>query len=1008
MSLPPTVVRLRKRWVDLALRALSTSVVPPRRNPLPTLARTKLDPSESFLTGANAHVLEGIWQDYQDDPKSVDPSWIPFFENIESGAAPGDAVALTRVKRNRLTSVATDRADVFDVADETIRLMALIRAYRHRGHLIADVDPLQMDTELHFAEKRKSKRELEPSFFGFSEVDLDREFVVTTEMPGKDVRRLRDIVGTLKRAYTGKIGVEYRHMLSLEEKMWIGNLLETDYEATFTHDEKKQILHDLAQSELFELFLAKKYSTAKRFGLEGAESLIPGLQAMINQGSKCNIDNVVLGMPHRGRLNVLANVAGKSKIQILHEFSPHEDPFGDFYLGSGDVKYHLGTSTVRKMSSGNEVKFSLLANPSHLEAVGPVAAGKTRAKQFLTNDHARNKTMCLLLHGDASFAGQGVVSETFGLSDLRDYTIGGTIHVVVNNQIGFTTDPRFARSSPYPTDVSKIVQAPVFHVNGDCPESVVKVCKLAMDYRQRFKKDVVIDLFCYRRHGHNELDQPMFTQPKMYKKIDKHPTPLTIYGAQLIKEGVITEAEFDKLKKDINDELQRKFQASKNWKPDVGDEVFGESSEWEGFHSESTVSPPVPTGVDVETLRKIGLKHVEVPDDFKMHSALKKIMGERKHSIELGQGIDWATAEVLAIGSLLLEDVHVRLSGQDSERGTFSHRHAVLHNQLENERLYAPLNHIKDDGNQARLQICNSNLSEMAVLGYEVGYSYESPNALVMWEAQFGDFMNGAQVIIDTFISSGERKWRRQSGLVMLLPHGYEGQGPEHSSARLERFLQMSDDDPDEIPDLDPMNSTQIQTANWQIANVTTPANYFHLLRRQIHRKFRKPLIVMSPKQLLRLPACKSDLTEFAPGSSFQRVLPDNHQSLVEPESVRKIVFCSGKIFYDLARVRASKEIKDVTIVRVEQISPFPFDLVAQEVAKYPNAEVVWTQEESKNMGAWAYVQPRFASALRQINNDEARAEIRYIGRKASASPATGYVNVHRKEQEEIIEETLA
>lgn len=984
-------------------RALATA---PRRNAMPVLSGTKLDPSESFLTGTNANVLEEMYEKYAVDPRSVHPSWASFFQNLEAGALPGNAVSLNRINRNKLSNIPSEMTagrDLFTVSEDTIKLMAMIRAYRHRGHLLADLDPLQLRGGPHSSIMKSN--ELEPAYYGFTEGDLDREFVVSGELPGSPKRRLRDIVDLMRKAYCGKIGVEYRHMLSYEEKVWIASFVESDLTPKLTPDDKRQILTDLAEGELFELFLSRKYSTAKRFGLEGGESLIPGLQAMIDRGSQLGIENVVLGMPHRGRLNVLANVAGKSKVQILHEFLPHEDPYGDDYLGSGDVKYHLGTSTARKMASGNTVKFSLLANPSHLEAVDPVAVGKTRAKQLFTGDFERKRTMALLLHGDASFAGQGVVAETLELSDLRDYTTGGTIHVVVNNQIGFTTDPRYARSSPYPTDVAKTVGIPIFHVNGDCPESVVNVCRMAMEYRQRFQKDVVIDLICYRRHGHNELDQPMFTQPTMYKKIKKHNTPLDNYGQKLIREGVITQQELTKLEYDMNKDLQQKFEESKNWTADVGEESFGESSDWAGYYSESTLSAPITTGVDLDTLRTIGLRHVEVPQNFKLHPALKKIMGERRHAIELGEGIDWATAEALAFGSLLSEGTTVRLSGQDCERGTFSHRHAVWHNQ-EQESVYVPLNNLRL-GDQAYFQVCNSNLSEMAVLGFEVGYSLESPSSLILWEAQFGDFANGAQVIIDTFIAAGERKWRRQSGITLLLPHGYEGQGPEHSSARLERFLQSCDDDPNDIPNPDPNKSVQIQTANWQVVNASTPANYFHVLRRQVHRQFRKPLVMMSPKSLLRLPACKSSLNDFRPGSMFAQVISDKHPALAANDSVRKVVFCSGKVYYELERARASREIDDVALVRVEQIAPFPFHLVAEEAAKYPNAEISWAQEESMNMGAWSYVQPRFASALTRVNEDAARSDVKYYGRKPSASPATGYSNIHKKEQQAILDEAL-
>lgn len=990
--------------IRLSHRSLATAA---KRNAMPALSGTKLDPSESFLTGTNANVLEEMFEKYSVDPRSVHPSWSMFFQNLEAGAVPGQAVALTRINRNKLSSIPasmTAGRDLFTVSEDTIKLMSMIRAYRHRGHLLADVDPLNLSDGPHSSIMKSN--ELEPAYYGFTDGDLDREFVVSGELPGPPVRRLREVVNIMRKAYCGKIGVEYRHMLSYEEKVWIASFLESDLVPQLTAHEKREILQDLAEGELFEYFLSRKHSTAKRFGLEGGESLIPGLQAMIDRGSQLGVENVILGMPHRGRLNVLANVAGKSKVQIFREFLPHDDPYGDTYLGSGDVKYHLGTSSARKMRSGNTVKFSLLANPSHLEAVDPVAVGKTRAKQFFTGDHERKRTMALLLHGDASFAGQGVVAETLELSDLRDYTTGGTVHVVVNNQIGFTTDPRYARSSAYPTDVAKTVGVPIFHVNGDCPESVVKVCRMAMEYRQRFQKDVVIDLICYRRHGHNELDQPMFTQPKMYKKIKTHKTPLEIYGTKLVKEGVISEEEFTKTKDEMKKDLQQMFETSKDWKPDIGEESFGESSDWAGYYSESTLSKPLQTGVDLDRLRDIGLQHVKIPDNFRIHPALKKIMGERKHAIELGQGIDWGTAEALAFGSLLVEGTTVRLSGQDVERGTFSHRHAVWHNQ-EQESVYVPLNNLNFE-DQAYFQVCNSNLSEMAVLGFEVGYSLESPSSLILWEGQFGDFANGAQVIIDTFIAAGERKWRRQSGITLLLPHGYEGQGPEHSSARLERFLQMCDDDPDEIPHPDPEKSVQIQTANWQVVNASTPANYFHVLRRQVHRQFRKPLVMMSPKSLLRLPACKSPLSEFRPGTMFEQVIPDKHPALAATDSVRKVVFCTGKVYYELERARASREIDDVALVRVEQIAPFPFHMVAEQAAMYPNAEVSWAQEESMNMGAWSYVQPRFASALSKVNGDNARSNIEYYGRKPSASPATGYSNIHKKEQEAIINEVLS
>jgi 2-oxoglutarate dehydrogenase E1 component len=975
----------------------------------PALAGSRLDPSESFLTGANATVLEDMFERYAADPNSVHPSWITFFTNVDAGKPPGEAVAISRVNRNKIGTLAvamTEGKDLFTVSEDTIKVMALVRAFRHRGHLAADLDPLKIVNEAGSSNavvSGKITMELDPTYYGFNTLDLDREFVVSGELPGPPVRRLRDVVNIMRSAYCGKVGVEYRHMLAYEEKVWIASHIERDTQPEFTRDEKLQILRHLAEGEIFEKFLHKKHSTAKRFGLEGGEALIPGMQAMMEHGSNLGVENFVLGMPHRGRLNVLANIAQKPLEQIFHEFVPHEDPHADSYLGSGDVKYHLGTSTRRTMSNGRVINFSLLANPSHLEAVDPVVVGKTRAKQFFTNDHDRKRTMAIMLHGDASFAGQGVVAETLELSDLRDYTTGGTIHIVVNNQIGFTTDPRYARSSPYPTDVAKTVGIPIFHVNGDCPESVVRVCKLAMEYRNRYQKDVVIDLFCYRRYGHNELDQPMFTQPHMYKKIKQHPSPLEVYSKRLIEEGVLSDKEYEDMASAIDRHLVGKFESSDEWEPKDRDWL---SSHWEGFKTEAQRSQVRDTGVDLVTLRNIGLAHCTAPEGFKIHPLLKRIFGERRQAIELGEGIDWATAEALALGSLLLENTSVRLSGQDSERGTFSQRHAVWHNQ-DVEAVHIPLNSL-GQGPQARLQVCNSNLSEMAVLGFEAGYSLESPNQLVLWEAQFGDFANGAQVIIDTFIAAGERKWRRQSGLVLLLPHGYEGQGPEHSSARLERYLQMCDDDPDVIPEMDPDQTRQIQLGNWQIVNASTPANYFHVLRRQVHRDFRKPLIIMTPKSLLRHSACKSPLADFDKGSRFERLIPDSGTAISDISSVRKLLFCSGKVYYDLHQERAKRQINDVAIARVEQISPFPFDKVAAEVARFPNAEILWVQEESKNMGAWTYVQPRFETALRTLNSDPNRLTLSYCGRGPSAAPATGSQIVHTNEQTQLIGTALS
>lgn len=998
-----------------APRSVSTSAtskaaaggVAAKRNATPFLAGTRLDPSESFLTGANATVLEDMYERYLVDPSKVQPSWVAFFRNLEADVPPGEAIAVRRANRNtfsNIPSTMTEGKDLFQVSEDTIKLMSMIRAFRHRGHLVADLDPLRIDEDsvANVLVPYKTRQELEPSYYGFTEADMDREFVVSGELPGPPVRKLREVVDMLRKVYLGKVGYEYRHMLSKEEKVWLASHVEAARQPVLAPDEKKTVLRDLADSELFEAFLAVKHATAKRFGMEGAEAVLPGLQAMVEHGSDLGIENVVVGMPHRGRLNVLANLVHKPLDQIFHEFTPHEDPDNETYLGSGDVKYHLGTSQTRSMRNGRSVHFSLMANPSHLEAVDPVVVGKTRAKQFFLGDTERKRTMGLLLHGDASFAGQGVVAETLELSDLRDYTTGGTIHVIVNNQIGFTTDPRYARSSPYPTDVGKLVGVPIFHVNGDDVESVVRVCKLAMEYRQRFNKDVIVDVFCYRRHGHNELDQPMFTQPLMYQKIKSHPTPLKVYSDQLLAEGVISEEELKELKDEVMGNFAEKFANAKDWKARDKDWL---ASHWEGFKSPQDLSSVQMTGVSEEKLQELGSALTRVPEGFKMHPQLKKIMTDRRKHIELGEGIDWATAESLAFASLLDEGTSVRLSGQDSERGTFSQRHSVWHDQSM-EKVYVPLNNLGP--NQAAMQVCNSNLSEMAVLGFEVGFSLESPKALVMWEAQFGDFVNGAQVIIDTFISAGERKWRRQSGITLLLPHGYEGQGPEHSSSRMERFLQSCDDDEDVVPPMDPEVRQQIQNINWQVVNASTPANYFHVLRRQVHRDFRKPLVIITPKSLLRHPGCKSDMSDFVAGK-FRRVIPEESPAVTDaPEQVRKVVFCSGKVYYNLMQERLKRKQTDVAIARVEQIAPFPFDLVAEEVRKYPGAQLIWTQEESKNMGAWSYVKPRFQTAIRHFSDGADNRLVSYVGREPSAAPATGNPMVHKEEQDALVNESLA
>ena len=989
----------------------------------PSLAESGLVEAEAFLSGTNANVLEEMYELWCREPSKVHGSWQAFFRNVETNAPLGrSAEMLSRAQQQRVSRAApsvTEGRDVLEVARDTVKVMAMIRAFRHRGHLVADLDPLKLfSSGEHYVSGYAANAELSPvrvrydlspASYGFTDADMDRIFYVGGDLPGRPLRTLREIHSMLMSSYCGKIGFEYRHILSKEEKDWIASRVEIFGPMyRFAPAEKRVIMHDLAEGELFEKFLSYKFATAKRFGLEGAESVIAGLQGMLERGSELGLQNLILGMPHRGRLNVLGQVVKKPLAQIFHEFNPDEGRTREYLAGgTGDVKYHLGTSADRTLRNGRRMHLSLVANPSHLEAVNPVVVGKTRAKQFFTGDVERRRTMAVLLHGDASFAGQGVVAETLELSDLRDYTTGGTFHMVINNQIGFTTDPKHARSSPYPTDVAKCVGVPIFHVNGDDVEAVVHVCRLATEYRQRFRKDVVVDVFCYRRHGHNEMDQPSFTQPLMYQKIRNHPTPMQIYSHRLVNEGVMQPSEVQQLRDHLMQRFESNFADAKHWKPRDTDWL---SSHWEGFKSEHQLSRIQETGVSVDMLHRVGSALCTVPDTFHLHPQLRKLLQHRQEMMDKGAGIDWAMAEQLAFGTLMCEGTHVRLSGQDSERGTFSQRHAVLVDQ-QSEENYIPLHHIAGEPPvTGQFRICNSSLSEYAVLGFEVGYSLESPNALVMHEAQFGDFMNNAQVIIDQFIASGEKKWRRQCGLTMLLPHGYGGQGPEHSSARLERYLQLADDDPDELPaELDSDHRMQIQRANLQVVNATTPANYFHVLRRQIHREFRKPLILMTPKELLRHPLCVSSAADFAKDTRFHRVYSERDDKIATGDELRRLVLCQGKVYYELLAERQKRGIEDVALVRVEQIFPFPYDRVAEVLRAYPKAELVWCQEEPKNAGAWFFTHPRILTTLRGLVDEPhgKHRAVQYVGRRPSASPATGIHAIHVAEQQELIDKAL-
>ncbi|MEO0960995.1 MAG: 2-oxoglutarate dehydrogenase E1 component [Pseudomonadota bacterium] len=967
----------------------------------------------SFLYGGNAQYLEQMHHRYAQNPSSVDARLRAYFDGLKddpgavateangpSWARPdwpplanGDLVSALDANwgeteshlkgkiEGKASSAGVSLTDeqVRAATLDSIRAIMMIRAYRIRGHLIAKLDPLNI-------EPPKDHPELNPKSYGFTDEDMDRPIFIDHVL-GLETATINEMMEILWRTYCDTIGVEFMHIADPEQKGWIQERIEgRGKEVSFTDMGKKAILQKLIESEGFENFLHVKYTGTKRFGLDGGESLIPAMEQIIKRGGNMGLEEIILGMPHRGRLNVLATVMGKPYQAIFHEFKGGSVNPEDI-AGSGDVKYHLGTSSDREFD-GNKVHLSLTANPSHLEAVNPVVLGKARAKQDMQHGRDRTKVMPILLHGDAAFAGQGIVAECFGLSQLKGGRNGGTIHFIVNNQIGFTTSPRFSRSSPYPSDVAKMVQAPIFHVNGDDPEAVVHVAKIATEFRQQFGADVVIDMFCYRRFGHNEGDEPMFTQPLMYKTIKKQPTTLQIYSERLIAEGLVDQAEIDSMKESFNAMLSESFDTADNFRTNKADWLDGR---WSGLSVAEGEARRGETAVPVQTLQEIGTKLAVIPEDVNAHRTLKRVFKARMDAVTSGENIDWATAESLAFGSLIDEGFPVRLVGQDSTRGTFSQRHSAIIDQ-ETEERYMPLNNLKEG--QVEYDVVDSMLSEAAVLGYEYGYSLAEPNALVLWEAQFGDFANGAQVIIDQFISSGERKWLRMSGLVMLLPHGYEGQGPEHSSARLERYLQLCAED------------------NLQIANCTTPANYFHILRRQLHRKFRKPLIIMTPKSLLRHKKAVSTLKEMGEGSSFHRVLWDDAEympgstvKLVEPQKIRRVVMCSGKVYYDLLEEREKRGIDDIYLMRVEQLYPFPAKSMIKELERFANADMMWCQEEPKNMGAWTFMEPNIEWVLKHIDAKHRRA--RYAGRASTASTATGLMSKHKQELNMFLDEAL-
>ena len=944
----------------------------------------------AFLSKSNSAFIEEMYMKFVNNDPSLPNSWRKYFDEIGEELnvivdeingpswSPSKKFSVNKAQKQINENKELSELEIVKSNANSIKAVSMIRSYRQRGHLIAKLDPLELL-------KTDYLEELHPESYGFKKEDYKKK-IFLDGVTNKQHSNIKEILQFLREKYCGSIGYEYMHISNPLERKWFRDRVEKTDDFKFTQNGKEAILNKLIQAEGFEKYLHTKYVGTKRFGLDGGESLIPALEQIIKIGGQSQVKEVKIGMSHRGRLNVLANVLQKSYKRIFNEFAGEINPTSKD--GAGDVKYHLGASSNREFD-GNSVHVSLTDNPSHLEAVNPVVLGQTRAKQYFHQDKERKKVIPILIHGDAAFAGQGVVAECFAMSGLPGHNTGGTIHIIINNQIGFTTSPRFARSSPYPSDVAKMVEAPIIHVNGDDPEAVVYAARIATDFRLKFNRDVVIDLICYRRFGHNEGDEPSFTQPLMYKKIHSHPSPVRVYGEKLINEKTISNEYLSGSIKKFKELLNDQYKNAKDYKPKM--EWF--EGTWSRYKPERGKDKRGITGSDTKKLIEISNKINMIPQEINIHKTILKIFNNRKLAISKGQGIDWSTAESLAFGSLLEEGYPVRLVGQDSGRGTFSQRHSVLRNQLDNSR-YIPLNNISKK--QKKIEIIDSFLSELAVLGFEYGYSLVEPNTLTLWEAQFGDFANGAQVVIDQFVASGERKWSRASGIVMLLPHGYEGQGPEHSSARLERFLQLCSND------------------NMQVMNCTTPANYFHALRRQMHRDFRKPLIMMTPKSLLRNKYCISNLHDFNKKNSFHRILWDHaidpkikgFIKLKRSEKIKKVILCSGKIYFDLLEAREKIKRDDILFYRIEQLYPFPIKSLVKELKPYAkNAKFYWCQEEPKNMGAWFSVRDYIQWTLDNIkvNNNK----VSYIGRSPDASPATGYAKRHISQQQEIIKEVF-
>lgn len=970
--------------------------------------KTNLLENSSFLYGGNATYIEQLYARYEEAPETVEPEWQAFFASlhddktdvIKSALGPswqranwpitpsnslisamdGNWAKVEVLLEKKIKNVAP-AADIS--VKDSLNAMRLIDAYRRYGHFQAKIDPLGLKTTYRDAGL------LDIAAYGFGADCNEREVFVDGSFGVQSIK-LGELVHILTQKYCSKIGIEYMHIANIEQRTWLQTNFENYKPAdTFDQTTKQQILEKLIEAEGFEQFLDAKYKGAKRFGLDGGESLIPALDQTIKLAVKLGVQDVVVGMAHRGRLNVLAHILGKPHRAIFHEFMGGSYKPDDV-AGSGDVKYHLGASRDQVID-GKSVGLSLLPNPSHLEIVDPVVLGKARAKQdkilVATNtkgDHLpmRSKVLPILLHGDAAIAGQGVLQEILAASSLSGYSVAGSLHIIINNQVGFTTDPKDSRSSPYASDIAKMIDAPIFHVNGDDPEAVLFVTQLALQYRQKFHKPVVVDMYCYRRFGHNEGDEPSFTQPIMYKAIKAHKPIVQIYSENI----AFAPAELDKLKAAWRSKLEQEFAAGAQYNPDKAIALADSWQSAKNAHASSDeaglIAEPI-TGVSLELLKNIASKLTNIPQNFNLHKTIGRVIDQRAKMLESEQGFDWAAAEALAFGSLLCEGHPIRLSGEDVERGTFSQRHSVIYDQS-NKSSYIPLNHIAE--NQAEYEAVNSLLSEEGVLGYEYGYSLAQPNALTLWEAQFGDFANGAQVVFDQFIASAETKWLCMSGLVCLLPHGFEGQGPEHSSARLERFLQLCAEN------------------NMLIANCTTPANYFHILRRQLKRNFRKPLIIMTPKSLLRHKKAQSNLADMAQGTSFSTVLLDK-APLLNDAKIRRVILCSGKVYYDLYEEREKRGINDIYILRVEQLYPLPRKELIEQLSRFGAAQIIWCQEEPKNMGAWSYIEPQLENVLNQIKAKYTRA--RYVGRPAAASPSVGLMSEHLKQLAAFLEDAL-